>query len=67
MRFESARQTLASLVLAVPIAARAHPGHVHHPGLVHGYSWIELLGFAALFVVPVVIAWLSVRPRSGRD
>jgi hypothetical protein len=67
MRFESALQTLASLVLAIPIAAHAHPGHVHLPGPVHGYSWIELLGFVALFAVPLAIALLSVRPRNGRD
>jgi hypothetical protein len=67
MRFKRAVQTLASLVLAIPMAVFAHPGHVHHPGPVHGYSWIELLGFVALFAVPLAIALLSVRPRNGRD
>lgn len=67
MRFERARQTVATLVLAVPMAVYAHPGHVHQPGLVHGYSWVELLGFAVLFAVPVVIAWLGMHSRNGRD
>jgi hypothetical protein len=67
MRFERTAQTLASLVLAVPITVFAHPGHVHHPGLVHGYAWYELFGLAALFAVPLVIALLVVRWRNGRD
>jgi hypothetical protein len=67
MRFERVLQTLVSLLLAVPMVVCAHPGHVHQSGLVHGYSWIELLGFVALFAVPLVIAWLAVHPRNGRD
>jgi hypothetical protein len=40
---------------------------VHHPGLVHGTSWIELLGFLALFAVPLAIVVLAVLRRNGRD
>jgi hypothetical protein len=67
MRFEHSVKTVASLVLSIPMAVFAHPGHVHHPGLVHGTSWIELLGFLALFAVPLVIVVLAVRRRNGRN
>ena len=67
MRFKRARQILASLALSVPLALHPHPGHMHQPGLVHGYSWIELLGFVALCALPLVIAWLAVHPRNDRN
>jgi hypothetical protein len=67
MRFERALQTLASLALAVPITVYAHPGHVHHAGLVHVYTGIELLGFVALLAVPLAIALLAARTRHSRD
>ncbi len=64
MRFERVVQILA---LTAPAAVFAHPGHVHHPGLVHGTSWIELLGLMALFAVPLAVALLGVRSRNDRD
>ena len=67
MRFERVVQTVASMALAIPMAVFAHPGHVHHPGLMHGFSWIELVGSLALFAVPLVIILLVVRHRHGRD
>ena len=67
MRFECAVQTLASLALVIPIAVFAHPGHLHHPGVVHGYSWIELCGILALLAVPLAIILFAVHRRNGRD
>ena len=67
MRFERAVQAVASLVLAAPMAVFAHPGHVHHPGVVHGYSWFDLLGSMAVFAVPLTIALLVARGRNDRD
>jgi hypothetical protein len=67
MRFERALQTLASLALAVPMTVFAHPGHVHQPGLVHGYSWIELLCVIALLAVPLAIIVLAVHSRNHQD
>lgn len=64
MRFERA---IVGLMLAMPMAVLAHPGHVYHPGLVHGYSWLDLLGLLAIVAVPLAFAWQTARRRNGRD
>ena len=66
MRFGRAVQAWVGLVLAVPMAVGAHPGHVHHPGLVHGTSWIELFEFVVLVAVPLVIVFYCARVANSR-
>jgi len=48
------------------MAVGAHPGHVHHPGLVHGTSWIELFEFVVLVAVPLVIVFYCARVANSR-
>jgi hypothetical protein len=55
------------MTLAMPLMVLAHPGHVHHPAPVHGYSWIDLLGLLAIVVVPLALARRTTGRGHGRD
>lgn len=50
--------------------AYAHPGHMHQPGPIHGFSWIDFLAFLlAALVVPglvLLVVQLRARPPSAR-
>lgn len=60
MRFERA---VMGMMQMMPVVVLAHPGHVHHPGLIHGYSWVDLLGLLAMVALPWVFAWKRSRRR----
>jgi hypothetical protein len=53
MRLE---RVVPGLVLAIPMTAYAHPGHVHRTGLVHGFSWVDWLGLLAIAAVALAFA-----------
>jgi hypothetical protein len=66
------KSAFAAMILAVLAAAQtasAHPGHVHQPGPVHGYSWVDLavllIAVAALPAISRFAARLRTR-RSGK-
>jgi hypothetical protein len=70
MKSGPAKAMMMATVLMAAQVAVAHPGHVHTPGPVHGYSWIDLVGFlVASLALPAAVwfgAWVK-RRRSGRD
>lgn len=59
-----ARFATAWSTLVLTQAAFAHPGHVHLPGPVHGYSWVDLVVLlVAVAALPAIVgAW----PRARR-
>lgn len=57
--------SLVVLLLTMPSAVQAHPGHVHGAGPVHGVSWMDLVLFLAVSLV-LPAAGLLVACRRGR-
>lgn len=55
-----------ALALLSAQAALAHPGHVHGPGPVHGFSWVDLALFLAASAVVPAVALLLARRRYRR-
>jgi len=68
MRVTTITGAIGALALAVMAAtAMAHPGHIHEPGMVHGFSWMELLVYlTAAAIVPVLALARSVHSRGSR-
>jgi hypothetical protein len=64
MRFPA---TLLAILPALTAGATwGHPGHVHGPGPVHGFSWIDLALYLAVSVAAPAAAWLVARRRNRR-
>lgn len=66
MKIGNATMVIMVVALLAAPAVFAHPGHVHVPGPVHGFSWVDLLGFLLVSVALPVDAWLVVRARRHR-
>lgn len=65
MRFE---RGIVAVMLAMPWMVLAHPGHVHQPGPVHGYPWVDLPGLFAILAVSLALGRRTAhRRRNDRD
>lgn len=53
-------------MLGMAEAVYAHPGHVPGPGPVHGFSWLDVLGFLVASVALPAAAFLAGKLHSRR-
>jgi hypothetical protein len=70
MKLKFVSGMVTSMTLVAAQVAVAHPGHVHTPGPVHGYSWIDLVGFLVASLARPAAVWFGSwvkRRRPGRD
>jgi hypothetical protein len=57
--------TVAAAFMPAP-GVFAHPGRVHEPAPVHGFSWLDPVLFFAVSVVPPVPAAVAIHRRNRR-